>query len=210
MISIEHIQQSIDKAIKGESNLTEKQLAVGGFSTKTMRMLWNNLCNTECTYLEVGLWMGGTFTASFNKDCVSIGIENFQQDFGVVGVKDILEKNIEENNSIAKEIHVHYVDCFNMDKSLIPDDIDIYFFDGFHSEDSQAAALPAFIDKMANKFIWIVDDFNWTYVAAGTNKGLELLKDKIEVEKVWLLRGYHLENDPVYHNGIAIYLINKK
>jgi hypothetical protein len=209
-MTAEHIQNSIDKAVRGESNLTEKQLAVGGFSTVTMRHLWNNLCNIKGAYLEVGLWTGGTFTASFNKDCVSIGIENFQQDFSVVGVKEILEKNLEENKDRAKEVIVHYEDCFKIDKSLLPDNIDILFYDGIHHEFEQSKALPAFLDKMANRFLYVVDDFGWKEVFDGTNKGLSELKDKIEIEKCWVLRGYYPENDSIWHNQVAIYLINKK
>jgi len=51
-----HIEQSIQKALAGQSNLTESELAVGGFSTPTMRHLFNNLCDIDGTYLEVGLW----------------------------------------------------------------------------------------------------------------------------------------------------------
>lgn len=210
MLTSEHIQKSIERATKGESNLTERQLAVGGFSTPTMRHLWSNLCDIEGIYLEVGLWMGGTFTASFNKNLISIGIENFQQDFSVVGVKEILEKNIEDTKGRAKEVIVHYEDCFKIDKSKLPNNIDILFYDGYHGEEEQAAALPAFFDKMADKFLWIVDDFNWTYVAAGTNRALFELKDHIDIEYYQILRGYSLENDPIFHNGIALYLINKK
>lgn len=210
MITKEHIDKSIQDALEDKSNLTEKQLSVGGFSTKTMRHLFNNICNIEGTYLEVGVWMGGTFTASFNKNLISIGVESFAQDFGVVGVKELLEKNIEENINRAKEVHVHYEDCFKIDKSLLPYNIDIYFYDGEHSEETQAAALPSFIDKMANTFCFIVDDVSWPYVAKGTDMGLASLKDKIEIEVVWPLRGYYAENDSVWHNGLNIYLINKK
>lgn len=209
-MTAEHIETSIQKALKGESNLTESELAVGGFSTPTMRHLFNNLCNIEGTYLEVGLWMGGTFVASFNKGLTSIGIENYAQDFGVVGVKDILESNIEKHNDRAKEIQLHFTDCFTIDKSLLPNDIDIFFYDGVHHELEQSKALPHFIDKMANKFIYLCDDINWPQVEAGTNIGLNTLSDKIEIEYCRILRGYHLNDDPIWHNGLAIYLINKK
>lgn len=209
-MTIQHIEESISKALAGQSNLTESELAVGGFSTQTMRHLFNNLCNIKGTYLEIGLWMGGTFVASFNKDLISIGIENYSQDFGVVGVKDILETNIGKHVAKAKEVYTHFTDCFTMDLSLLPDNIDIFYYDGFHGEDAQAAALPTFIDKMANRFLFIVDDFSWAAVFNGTNKGLEFLKDKITVDNCWTLRGYHLENDPIWHNSVALYLISKK
>lgn len=212
MITAEHIQSSIDNAIAGKSNLTPEILAVQGFSTPTLRMLFNNLCNIDGTYLEIGLFCGASFCSSFNHKCTSIGIEDHSQDFsaGFEEVKKQLKDNVEQFKDRAKEVKVHYADCYSMDKSVIPDNIDIYSYDGFHSEEMQAKALPEFFDKMADKFVWIVDDINWDYVASGTNIALESLKDKIEIEKVWMLRGYQLQNDPIWHNGAVIYLINKK
>lgn len=214
MILEKHIQQAVDNAVVGNSNLSEDVLAIRGFSTKTIRNIFGNLCNTAepITYLEVGLFCGASFCASFNKNCTSIGVEDHSQDFsaGFDLVKKELKENVEKFKGNAKEAQVIYADCFAMDKSLLPDNIDVYFYDGWHSEEHQRKALPYFLDKMANKFIWVVDDFNWDYVKSGTDLALADLKDKIQVGRVWLLRGYHLQNDPIYHNGLAIYLINKK
>lgn len=206
----EHIDRSIKDALGGISNLTESELAVGGFSTPTMRHLFNNLTNISGTYLEVGLWMGGTFVSSFNKNLISIGIENYSQDFGVVGVKDHLEKNIADHKHIAKDIQLHFEDCFTMDKSVLPKNIDIFFYDGVHHELEQSKALPHFIDNMADTFIYIVDDWSWDAVFKGTNIGFEILKDKIEIIYHLPLRGYSLQDDPVWHNSVALFLIKKK
>lgn len=210
-VSIEHIEKSIENALAGKSNLTQDILNVRGFSTPTIRHLFNNLCDIDGTYLEVGLFCGASFCSSFNPNCTSIGVEDHSQDFsaGFELVKQELKENVDRFSERAKEVYVHYVDCFSMDKSVLPK-IDIYSFDGFHSEETQAKALPYFLDNMADRFIWIVDDYNWDYVASGTNIGLQSLSDKIEVEKAWVLRGYHLNNDPIWHNGIVIYLIKKK
>lgn len=212
MITKEHINNAIEKAQRGESNLTKEVLDVRGFSTPTIRHLFNNLCNIDGKYLEVGLFCGASFCASFNKNCESIGVEDHSQDFseGFEKVKQELKENVEKLKDRAKEATVHYADCYNMDKSVLPDSIDIYFYDGWHSEEMQAKALPHFLDKLANKFIWVVDDANWDYVASGTNIGLNSLADKIEIENVWMLRGYNLQNDSIWHNGVFIYLINKK
>lgn len=211
-MTIEHIEQSIQKALRGESNLTEEELSIRGFSTPTMRHLWNNLCNTgsPLTYLEAGLYCGATFCSSFNENTVSIGIEDFSQDFGVPTVKDELAENFKRFNPKAKDAHVFDINFFEANKLIYPFPIDIFFYDGNHSEEFQAKALPHFFDNMADRFIYAVDDFNWPDVFNGTNKGLNELADKITVERVWTLRGYNLQDDPVWHNGIALYLIKKK
>jgi hypothetical protein len=211
-MTIEHIEKSIADAVAGKSNLTPELLAIRGFSTPTLRHLYNNLCNIEGTYLEVGLFCGASFCASFNKKCTSIGIEDHSQDFsaGFEQVKKELKENLEKFADRANEMHVHFIDCFSVAKSTIPDNIDIYFFDGFHSEETQRNALPHFFDKMAKKFIWIVDDINWSYVKSGTDLAIEDLKDKMQIEQSWVLRGQYENNDPIWHNGIVIFLINKK
>jgi len=212
MITVEHIQKSVDNAIAGISNLTPEILAVQGFSTPTIRHLFNNLCNIDGTYLEIGLFCGASFTSSFNPNCVSIGIEDHSQDFsaGFDEVKKQLKDNVEQFKDRAKSVEVHYADCFAMDKSILPDNIDIYSYDGWHEETKQYKAIVDYFDKMADKFILLVDDTAWDIVSRGTDLALEELKDKIDIEKVLVLRGYHLQNDPIWHNGVNIYLINKK
>lgn len=208
----EHINLSIQRALEGQSNLSQGQISARGFSTGTMRRLVNNLCQGVELYMEIGLYCGATFCSSFNKSTVSIGIEDHSQDFsaGFETVKKELQENINSFSDRAKEVKVHYEDCFKMDKTLLPDNIQIYYFDGEHSEESQAKALPHFIDKMADRFIFMVDDFNWPEVFNGTNKGLAALVNKIDIEYYQVLRGYYLQDDPIYHNGMAIYLIKKK
>ena len=152
------------------------------------------------------------FCSAFNDSLTAIGVEDHSQDFseGFEQVKKELKENLAEFTPRAKEVKVHFEDCFKMDKSLLPDNIDIYCYDAEHSMESTAKALPYFFDKLADKFILILDDVNWQCVLDGINIALEELKDKIDIEKVWMLRGYNLQNDPIYHNGVAIYLINKK
>lgn len=208
----EHITKAIKDAEAGISGLGERALSCRGFSTATMRRLFNNLCNIDGIYLEVGLYCGATFVSSFNKDLISIGIEDYSQDFSVSSVADELKKNVEDCtfSFLPKEVHVHYTNCFTMDKSLIPEGIDILFYDGNHSEGNQAQALPTFFDKMADKFVLIVDDINWPEVQRGTTKGFEALTGKIKLENWWYLRGEETHDDPIWHNGLDIYLITKK
>lgn len=206
----EFINEAINKSLAGEANIGETELALAGFSTPTIRRLISNLCEGASTYLEVGIWGGATFCSSFNKNLTSIGIENFSQDFGIPNIKNLMEKGVEELKHKSKEVVLHYEGCFDFDINKLPNNIDIYFFDGNHSFESQAKALPYFIDKMAKTFIFIVDDTSWDAVAKGTDAGLHELRDKIEVEMAWPLRGYHLQEDPIWHNGVNIYLVNKK
>lgn len=212
-MTIEHIEESIQKALNRTSGIDAEILNVRGFSTVHIRELFHALCDfpESINYLEIGLYCGATFCSSFNKNCTSIGIENHFQDFGegFHKVKKELADNFNKFMDRSDSAYIYYEDCFTMDITELPK-IHIYFFDGFHSEETQSKALPHFIDKMSDKFIFIVDDINWPYVKKGTEIGFEILGDKIEVEREWKLRGQQIHNDPVWHNGIDIYLINKK
>ena len=210
----EFIDEAINKAVNGQSGIDPEVLQVKGFSTPTIRGLFHSLCDQDrpINYLEIGLFYGGSFFAALNKNVTATGVEDHSQDFseGFENVKKELKENFEKFKSGGNEVNIIYADCYTMDKSEIPDNIDVYFFDGFHSHETQAKALPHFFDKMADRFIWVVDDLNWDYVASGTNEALVVLQDKMEVEHCRILRGYHLNNDPVWHNGVGVYLIKKK
>lgn len=216
---VSHVDQSIEKALKGESNLTEETLKPRGFSPATMRHLFNNLCNIKesdpVMYLEVGLYCGATFCASFNENTISVGIENFSQDFGVPSVKEELYANIEMAKTV---LHPHLVrvidmDCFStnhLDGEPPTGNFDIFFFDGEHSLESQAKALPHFFGNMGKLFLFIVDDWHWPQVENGTRDSFSTLADKMDIEKEWIIKAERPSDDPIWHNGVGIFLISKK
>jgi hypothetical protein len=209
MITKEHVDKSIENALSGKSNLTEQQLNVRGFSTNTIRYLFNNICNINGTYLEVGLFCGGTFVSSFNENLNAIGIENYAQDFSVSSVKEELQANLLSNVTRAKSVKLFYEDCFSIQSDWLPRDIDILFYDGHHDEEFQAKALPYFIDNMANTFLYIADDAHWKSVIDGTAKGIESLIGKIRIDEHWVLSGERDNDDPIWHNGVIMFLISK-
>lgn len=209
---VEFVDSAIEKAIAGESNLTKEVLGIRGFSSPTIRRLINNLTNRECTYLEVGVLMGGTFVSSFNEKCISIGFEDFTQSFHVDFPdynKEELEKNIEDNRSIAREVKMYYECGLDADKSKLPNNIDIYLFDGEHGLQNHSVALPEFFDNMADRFLYIVDDTEWAEVSQGTGVGFKFLRNKMWIEKVWELRNKG-KKDKKWVCGINIYLVKKK
>lgn len=206
---VKHIEQSIFNAVKGISNLTEYELNVKGFSTPTIRHLFNNLCNIDGQYLEVGLYCGATFCSSFNNNLISIGIEDFSQPFGNDSVKEELEINVKNCSKNAKNVGIIDADCFSVNLNNLSGKFDIFFYDGEHSIESQARVLPYFLPFMKDEFIFIVDDFNWYDVSQGTLDGFFEIGEKIDIIKEWNLIGETPQDDPIWHNGIAIYLIRK-
>lgn len=216
MIKQEHIDHAIHRALRGKSNLTDDVLAIRGFSNGNIRRLINNLTDRNCTYLEVGVLMGGTFVSSFNKDCVSIGFEDFCQDFKADipnYTKEELQQNIEKNVGKSKQVDMRYECGMDCNKATLPYGIDIYLFDGEHGIQNQSIALPEMFDNMAHQFVYLVDDASWPQVADGTGVGFKFLRHKVEILKTWELRNPVDEKGdeiPIWVCGVNIYLCRKK
>lgn len=212
MITPEHIQLSIKRALEGQSNLSPEIHDIRGFSTQTIRRLVNNLTQGAQTYMEVGLYCGATFCSSFNSNCTSIGIEDHSQDFsaGFEQVKKELKENVDKFSELAKEVYIHYEDCFKIDKSLLPSGIDMLYYDGEHSAINTAKALPYFLDNMNDTFLYMVDDVRWGSVMAGLIYGFELVNSKCDIIQEFRLYGEQPNDDPIWHNGVALFLIKKK
>lgn len=207
---ISHIDSCIEKGLKFNSNLDPEILKIKGFGTPTMRHFFNNLCSLpNATYLEVGAFHGATFCSAINnnKNLKSIVIDNFSEDFGDSNVFQSLKHNIQKFKTDDNNLRIINADSFNVSNYDLNEKISIYYYDGDHSEDCQAKALPHFFDSMDDVFIHLIDDYNWTKVRKGTQRAFETLKDKMKIVKEWTFETE--PDDPVWHNGFYIALIEK-
>lgn len=205
---IEHILNSVLKAEKLESKLSSDVFHLDGMSGVKGRCLLNNLANyPTCNYFEIGTFKGSTIiSASYQNEGKFTALDNFSQ-FG--GPKQELLNNKE---AYKDECNFTFIesDCWKVDKSLIPDDINLYFFDGGHDYHSQKMALDFFVDKMAKQFILIVDDWNDKSfnVQSGTLDGI---KNNNLTTLFSLEIGHNVDSDrPGYWNGFGIFLLEKK
>lgn len=214
MITAEHIDDSIARALRGESHLDPAVLDILGFATPTMRHMFSNLCHIDhLIYLEVGPYAGATFCAALSNNSIhAIGIDNFSQTWHEG--RDIsaeFHANLSRFGVGHRSINFFKSDCF-MD--LLggwpkPRGIDIFYFDGDHTREAQTRALPHFFDALAETFLFIVDDYNWPDVANGTLDGFKTMDDRIEHLQGWALSGEIGQDDPIWHNGIALFLCKK-
>ncbi len=216
MISAEliaHVDDSIAKALRHESGIDESVLTLTGFSTGVMRRLMNNLCRLpkdDPAYLEIGLYAGATFCAAINNNpkLTAIGIEDFSQPFGRKNIREELENNIARYRHDACDVTIIDADCFVVS---VPEQqvLDIFFYDGEHSVESQSKALPHFLDAMAPLFLFVIDDTNWKTVQDGTRAGFDALAGKVAINKTWVLTGAKAQDDPIWHNGMHLYACSK-
>jgi hypothetical protein len=211
---IAHINESIVLAIQGKSLLTERELSIKGFSPPTQRHLWNNLMRELGFYVEAGLYGGGSFFSALkgNSHLTAIGIEDFSQNFGDPSIGAHLRENIAHYKDEGFFNKVEECDFFASDLSFISGgdlaDVDAFYYDAVHDEESQAKALPHFFDKLTDTFLFLVDDADWPQVARGTARAIESVSGKAKVIKQWHLTG-GVPDHYQFHNGILLTLMQK-
>lgn len=213
-LTVEHIEEAIAFALRGSSNLDAAALDILGFATPTMRRMFSNLCHLDgLKYLEVGTYCGATFVAAFNNNPIhAIGIDNFSQTWNPGrDIKAELTANKDRFvTPLTKSVRFYEGDCFDPELlGEIGSGVDIFYFDGDHTREAQAKALPHFIDLLADTFLFIVDDYNWQDVQIGTEDGLKSVASKITVIHSRILTGEIRQDDPVFHNGLALFLCKK-
>jgi hypothetical protein len=178
--------------------------AVGGFSGEKFKHLLNNLGSHCQCYLEIGSLHGASLTAACyqNATLKAFAIENFSE---FDAKEAVLRKNA---SRFAPQATLILADAWSPDTiSRIPDNsIDLYFYDGNHSEESQAKALLNYSQKMCDRFIYIVDDWNWEQVKSGAVKGVE--RSGFVVEH---LREIHTKDGDAsgYWNGLGLYVMSR-
>lgn len=210
-LTAEHIDDSIARALRGESHLDPAVLDILGFATPTMRHMFNNLCQIEgLTYLECGVYAGASFCAACsNNNILPIGIDNFSQAWHEG--RDI-RAEFAANKARFCDAAAIFIDSDCFAPGLLLREFvkrDIFFFDGDHARQAQAHALPHFFDHLSDTFLFIVDDYNWPDVMAGTDDGFATIGNKVSVIHSWILLGEKGQDDPVWHNGIALFLCTK-
>lgn len=215
---ISRVETAIYRAENNITKLTEKQFGVGGMSSRKVRIFLNEMIKEDTNYLEIGVWCGSTFIAALheNPHKSAIAIDDFSEftaDFylseckngddimrlaemsvleEVVAVGDnLFLKNCDKNE--ISNFNLIESDCFNLTESNLNliKDINVYLYDGGHSEEEQRKALTYYIDKLSDVFILIVDDWNFPEAKSGTRLGIQ--DTNIKVHKEWELHA----------NGIA-------
>ena len=204
MDKIELIQQAIDNGINLKSKLDEDAFSVGSFTSPPIRHILNNLGAISNRHLEIGLHLCGTYIATnYKNNLESYGIDNWSQ-----FCEDDRTKN-EAIQNCKRLLKNNYTiidkDCWQITNE-IPDNIDLYTFDGGHNEASQHDAVTYYKKYLADECIMITDDASWSTVREGTARGI---KDAgLEIVKDWFLWD-GVESSPKFWNGLLITLLKK-
>ncbi len=183
---IAHVENSIQKAVDGVSKVNKKALAIHGMSSAKVRHFLNNVCSLPgSSYLEIGSWKGSTLVSALHKNPVkAIAIDNWSQQFYYVpSAREDFYANVDPYLKEGK-LTVIERDCFVLSpREVTQTPINIYFFDGEHTYNSQKLAFTHYNEIFADMFIAIVDDWNWTQVQNGTRDAFSQLGYHVVYEK---------------------------
>jgi len=209
---ISQVETAITLAEQGQTQLTEKELTLEGMSSRKNRIFLNELVkNPNTRYLEIGTWRGSTLVSALyrNSPQLAVAIDNFSQ-FDA-DQSQLLTNCKNSGLEEGKDFQFINQDCFNLtpeQKAQIKD-ITVYFYDGDHRPIDQEMALTYYLDHMADYFIFIVDDWDYSEVKQGTRSAL--YKMPVSVHKEWqLLGGWPHNTANTWWNGLYVGVLSKK
>lgn len=205
---------AINKSLKNMNDLPDIVLTLDGMCGNTYQKFINTLLSNmpKARFLEIGCWKGSTSIAALYNNLDYLDnywlIDNWSL-FG--GPQNEFVSNF--RTILKKEPNIFNVDCFSIDpKSLSLNKVNVYFYDGGHTENDHKLALEYYNDYLDDEFIYIVDDWNWGFVRSGTQMAISSLELEILYKKEFI----DTKSEPGvfdksgWWNGCAIFVFRKK
>lgn len=203
----ETLQRLIDDAEHGKPELPD-ELAIfeGGFSAPKVRRLLNALCSQpDANYLEIGVHIGSTLIpALYGNMAHATAIDNWSL---MGNCRNELDANL--NQFLPKRvINLVEADCFKIALDTILTGVNVYFYDGDHKKAAQYKAVVRYAPVLADRFVLLIDDWNWEEPREGTRQALADLK--VKIIKEWILPGAFNGDAAGWWNGLYVGLIEKQ
>lgn len=209
-----HLNASVARSILGMGKLPASILSLEGMSSHGNRILLNNICEMGGQFLEIGTWKGSTFISALyrNPTCKGTSIDNHQEfkDSMFRTSAEELLANCKSNLVSGETYKLITADCFK-DSIALPELVDTYFYDGYHSYEDQYKAITTYYDRLKPIFYFLCDDYSIDRVERGTR---DAFRDKnIQVITDYKLFGNQLIPSSTkrgFWNGIYVALCVKK
>lgn len=206
---IEAIKEAIRMADDRQSPNGTSTYEVPALTSLKIRHLLNNIGALGTNYLEVGVHRGGTFTASVagNSNLKYItAVDSFESDMSGEGARVDFLANAEKHKPSGSIFKLVIGDSFSVDLKEFVSGVDIYLYDGDHSEESQLKALTYYLPLLTEEFIFLCDDYDWIEVQKGTQDGIKKAGLEILFDK-YIVGNNH--DNMAYWNGFYIALLKK-
>ena len=148
-------------------------LDIDGMSGRRYRIFANALLRRvpEPRYLEVGVWAGSTLCSAIAGNAIrAVAVDNWSL-FG--GPRARFLENLARFGTSSE---VRFIESdFRAIAFEDQGRFNVYLFDGPHTEADQYDGLALALPALDSEFIFMVDDWNWAEVRAGTRRAIERL-----------------------------------
>ena len=182
-------------------------LAVPGFSSSSNRRVLNAAVSTvpRARILEVGSFKGSTAVAMCHgNDVECIHMVDNHSEFG-----DTRAELAATCERFGLPVTIHDLDWF-APLPAFGTLFDVYLYDGPHEEERHAAELAIALPHLAEKFLYIVDDYSWPQVRAGCDAGLLAMRDRLSVRSRNVYESTVLNDANGYWNGLLVAWCEKR
>jgi hypothetical protein len=205
---------AFDRALALQSEVSERVLELEGMSGRCYRMFINNLIRlvSKPRYLEIGSWSGSTACSAMDRNVVSaLCIDNWSE-YG--GPKDAFFTNI--NATLNQDINFRFIESdFRAINVAELGQFNVYLFDGPHTLQDHYDALALYETALDDDVFFIVDDWNWGDVRAGTLQAIS--KTGFNIDFCIEVRTTQDNTQPAenrqrsdWHNGYFISKLSRK
>jgi hypothetical protein len=164
---VQALRSAFDAACGESTQLSTAVETMEGMSGRRYRRFANSLIAAvpQAAYLEVGSWTGSTLCAAIHGNRLrAFAIDNWSM-FG--GPVQQFLRNVADCDSADADFNMLTQDFRTVDYSAIGR-FNVYLFDGPHSQQDQYDGLVIAQPALADEFVLVVDDWNWSQVRDGT------------------------------------------
>jgi len=215
-ILVDQVENALKLSSENRSR-AKHSLTIPGLTSEKVKHFLNNLCSAQdVRYLEVGVFQGATFTAALEGNNAIAHALDHWKDTGINPARDVEGWSAESGDPKQafmancelvignNRVTGHDYDIRDFDINIIPQKLNVVFYDGDHSAEGTEFFLRKFWPAFDETFVLVVDDWNWQGAQQGTNAVLE--KEKVLYKKELLTLG---EDPNDYWNGLGIFVVRK-
>lgn len=179
---------------------------INGMSGQSFRLVLNRVARSGKNYLEIGTWRGSTACSAIDGNDLDAWLVDNWSEFG--GPAGSALKNLSKVLRVNNKLSILSEDFTKVDFSAALDSmIDVYLFDGPHSESDHIAGAKVIGSLKFNSLVFIVDDWNWVDVRNGTMAGLNQMNLKLIYKIEIFSKGKKRFQYSRWHNGYCFFLI---
>lgn len=189
---------------------------VEGMSTPRVCNLLNDMVrgmDDAHTYLEIGTWKGLTLCSAIhdNQGKRAVACDKFRlwgkwTGWGFAARRALLA-NVARYSPKGADVTFHHMDSRQLfEKNLVPDHVEVYFYDGDHTYEGTLHGVVDAAPKLCETSYLLMDDWNDDEIKRATFDGFK----KAGLEVAWMreLEGQNRTQDG-WWNGLGVFMLTR-